>query len=77
MLIRHFPNLQSKLTLKCRKNTEYLNSCPEKLKVQCTALMAPEACKRSRRPHSGWLQGPETSVENPAAQKVLLLCLYF
>ena len=35
--------------------------------------MAPEACKNSRRPHSGWLQGPETSSENPAAQNA---CCY-
>ena len=40
------------------EETEYLKSCPEKSKVQCTALMAPEACKNSRRPHGGWLQGP-------------------
>ena len=44
--------------------TEYLISCPEKTKVQCTALMAPEACKNSRRPQGGWLQGPESSVKN-------------
>ena len=33
-------------------------------KVQCTALMAPEACKNFRRPRGGWLQGPESSVKN-------------
>ena len=52
------------------EETEYLNSCPEKSKVQRTALMAPEACKISRRPHGGWLPGPEISVRNkPAAQE--------